>query len=96
MALLPRFQADAEPVLRWIATPVPVPAAEMWLDVHRENRQVPRVRTVLNLLAEAVHSPAAIFGLAGLTGEAEEAADRDDRPPPAAFVQAGISTLSMT
>ena len=54
LALLPRFRADAEPALRRIRVPVPVPAAEIWLGVHRENRQVPRVRTVLDIIAEAV------------------------------------------
>lgn len=61
LALLPRFRADAEPALKRIATPTPVPAAEIWIGVHRENRQVPRVRTVLDLVAEAVHSRAAIL-----------------------------------
>ena len=37
----------------------PVPAAEIWLGVHRENRQVPRVRTVLDCIAEAVRGRAA-------------------------------------
>jgi DNA-binding transcriptional LysR family regulator len=61
LALLPRFRADAEPALHRIATPTPVPSAEIWLGVHRENRPVPRVRTVLDCIAEAVRSRAAIL-----------------------------------
>ncbi len=61
LALLPRFRADAEPALRRIRTPVPVPSAEIWLGVHRENRQVPRVRTVLDIIAEAVRNRVAML-----------------------------------
>lgn len=61
LALLPRFRADTEPALRRIATPTPVPSAEIWLGVHRENRQVPRVRTVLDIIAEAVRSRAGLL-----------------------------------
>ncbi len=61
LALLPCFRADTEPALRRIRTPAPVPAAEIWLGVHRENRQVPRVRTVLDLIAEAVRSRGAML-----------------------------------
>ncbi len=61
LALLPRFRADAEPALRRIRTPAPVPSAEIWLGVHRENRRVPRVRTVLDVIAEAVRNRAAML-----------------------------------
>ena len=61
LALLPRFRADREPALRRIDTPAPVPAAEVWLGVHRENRQVPRVRAVLDCIAEAVRGRAALL-----------------------------------
>jgi DNA-binding transcriptional LysR family regulator len=56
LALLPRFRADAEPALHRIATPTPIPTAEIWLGVHRENRGVPRVRRVLDCIADAVRS----------------------------------------
>ena len=59
IALLPRFRADAEPALRRIATPVPAPPAEIWLGAHQENRQVPRVRAVLDCIAEVVRGKAA-------------------------------------
>ncbi len=61
LALLPRFRADAEPALRRISTPTPVPPAEIWLGVHRENRHVPRVRTVLDTIATAVRSRAELL-----------------------------------
>lgn len=56
LALLPRFRADAEPALRRIPTATPVPSADIWLGVHRENRAIPRVRIVLDLIAETVRS----------------------------------------
>jgi len=46
---------------------VPVPSAEIWLGVHRENRQVPRVRTVLDIIAEAVRSRAALLNPSEVT-----------------------------
>ena len=53
-ALLPRFRGDAEPTLRRIETGVPIPAADISLAVHRENRHSPRVRTVLDCIFETV------------------------------------------
>lgn len=61
LALLPRFRADAEPGLRRLETPMPIPPAEIWLGVQHENRQVPRVRAVLDCLADAVRSRAALL-----------------------------------
>lgn len=61
LALLPRFRADAEPALHRLRTPVPIPSAEIWLGVHRENRDVPRVRMVLDCIAEAVRSRASVL-----------------------------------
>ena len=48
LAVLPRFRADAEPALRRLATCVPIPDAEVYLAVHRENRDFPRLRVVLD------------------------------------------------
>ncbi len=61
LAILPRFRADAEPALHRIGTHVPVPSADIWLGVHRENRDVPRVRAVLDCVAEAVRSRASVL-----------------------------------
>ena len=54
LAVLPRFRADAEPSLRLVVTHAPVPGAEIWLGVHRDNRDVPRVRAVLDHVVAAV------------------------------------------
>ena len=54
LALLPRFRADTEPGLCLISTIVPPPPAEIWLAVHRDNRQLPRVRAVLDLIASTI------------------------------------------
>ena len=54
LALLPRFRADAEPALRLITTPSLVPPANVWLGVHRDSRSIPRVRVVMDCIAEAV------------------------------------------
>ena len=69
LALLPRFRADAEPGLRRISTPTPVPLAEVWLGVHRENRRVPRVRTVLDAIAAAVRGRANLLNPAAAVSE---------------------------
>ena len=61
LALLPRFRADAEPALRRIDTPAPAPPAEIWLGAHHENRQVPRVRAVLDCIAEVVRGKAVML-----------------------------------
>ena len=53
-AVLPRFRADAEPALRPVATATPVPNADIWLGVHRENRDVARIRMVMDHLTGAV------------------------------------------
>jgi len=74
LALLPRFRAEAEPALRRIATPAPVPPAEVWLGVHGENRRLSRVRTVLDCIAEAVRSRAAMLNPSEPAGGAAHAA----------------------
>lgn len=61
LALLPRFRGDAEPALRRINTPAPIPYARISLGVHRENRHVPRIRTVLDCIAEAVRARARVL-----------------------------------
>ena len=61
IAILPGFRADREPGLRRIVTAEAVPRADIWLGVHRGNRHVPRVRVVLDCIAEAVRGQAAIL-----------------------------------
>lgn len=69
LALLPRFRADTEPALRRVMTPEPVPASEIWLGVHAENRQVPRVRAVLDCIAEVVRAKATLLNPADVMAE---------------------------
>ena len=69
LALLRRFRADAEPALRRIATPAPVPTAAIWLGVHREDRATPRVRAVLDCVAEAVRRQSAALNPGETAGE---------------------------
>jgi DNA-binding transcriptional LysR family regulator len=61
LAVLPRFRADAEPTLHRILTVTRIPSAEIWLGVHRENRPVPRIRTVLDCITNAVRSRADVL-----------------------------------
>jgi DNA-binding transcriptional LysR family regulator len=56
LAVLPRFRADAEPSLRRLFTAVPIPDAEIFLAVHRDNRDVPRLRVVLDGIANAIRT----------------------------------------
>jgi DNA-binding transcriptional LysR family regulator len=53
LALLPCFRADREAALRRLDTPAPAPAGEIWMAVHRDRRHMPRVRAVLDTIAEA-------------------------------------------
>ena len=56
LAVLPRFRADAEPSLRRLNTAAPIPEADIFLAVHRENRDVPRLRVVLDDIANTVRT----------------------------------------
>ena len=56
LAVLPRFRADAEPLLRRFTTTAPIPDAEIYLAVHRENRDVPRLRVVLDYIAKTIRT----------------------------------------
>lgn len=61
LAVLPRFRADPEVGLRRVATAAPIPAADIWLSVHRENRDIARVRMVIDCVAGAVRSRSAVL-----------------------------------
>ena len=54
LACLARFRADQEDGLVRLAIPPPVPSASIWLVVHRDNRQTPRIRAVLTHITERV------------------------------------------
>jgi DNA-binding transcriptional LysR family regulator len=52
LVCLPARLANAHPELRAIATPTPVPSRDVWLGFHRDSRAIPRVRGVVDFLAE--------------------------------------------
>lgn len=54
LALLPNFRADCHRTLCRVPARTAPPVAEIWLAVHRDNRDVPRVRAVLDCIAETV------------------------------------------
>lgn len=53
VAILPRYVGDAEPRLRHVPMPHE-PAEPIWLTVHRDLKQTPRVRAVLDYLIETL------------------------------------------
>jgi DNA-binding transcriptional LysR family regulator len=56
LACLARFRADGEDGLTHLTVPSPIPAVGLWLAVHRDNRQTPRIRVVLTHIAECVRN----------------------------------------
>ncbi|MGX4801863.1 LysR family transcriptional regulator [Bradyrhizobium guangdongense] len=52
LACLPQCLARAYPALRAIATATPIPSRDVWLGFHRDTRAIPRVRSVVDFLAE--------------------------------------------
>ncbi|WP_206734370.1 LysR family transcriptional regulator [Bradyrhizobium zhanjiangense] len=52
LVCLPARLAGAYPQLRAIETPAPVPSRDVWLGFHRDTRGIPRVRGVVDFLAE--------------------------------------------
>ncbi|WP_408837254.1 LysR substrate-binding domain-containing protein [Acidisphaera sp. L21] len=58
VALLPRFRGDAEPTLRRVHAPVAIPGTNIRLAVHRDNRQTPCIRVVLDCVTDALRNRA--------------------------------------
>jgi len=54
MACLPRVVGDRTPGLRLLRPPSAAPERTLWLGVHRDTRNAPRVRAVATFLAEAL------------------------------------------
>jgi DNA-binding transcriptional LysR family regulator len=55
MAYLPRFHADEVPgLLRINETPTPAPVVDLWLAVHKDSRDIRRIRTVIQIITDAV------------------------------------------
>jgi DNA-binding transcriptional LysR family regulator len=59
LACLARFHADPVPNLHRLMTPIPAPATNIWLAVHKDSRGTPRVRAALSAIAEAVRAHSA-------------------------------------
>jgi len=60
LAILPCYLGDADDSLRRVDTPEP-PTQTLWLTVHRDLRQMPRVRAVLDFLVASVKTDEALF-----------------------------------
>lgn len=56
LACLARFRADREDGLDRLETPSPVPSAGIWLVVHRDSRNTPRIRVTLTHITEYVRA----------------------------------------
>ncbi len=56
LACLARFRADHEPGLVRLDPPLPAPTTGIWLVVHKDNRDTPRIRAVMTHIADCVHS----------------------------------------
>jgi DNA-binding transcriptional LysR family regulator len=76
LACLARFRADTEPSLVRLAVPSPIPSADLFLVVHRDNRQIARIRVALTHITEWVRRQAG--NLLPADGAAE--ASRDEGP----------------
>ena len=55
MACLARFRADMEPRLTRLPVPTEPPNANLYLLVHKDNRDTPRIRVVLTHIAECIY-----------------------------------------
>lgn len=54
LAALPRFMGDTDPRLRRVEVAKPAPSRDLWLLVHADLRRSPRVRAVLDFVADIV------------------------------------------
>ena len=55
IAVLPRYLGDAEPALRHLPMPHE-PTEAIWITVHKDLRQTPRVRVVLDHLRQCLEA----------------------------------------
>jgi DNA-binding transcriptional LysR family regulator len=60
VAVLPRYLGDADPSLQHLPMPAE-PSTPLWLTVHRDLKQTPRVRAVLDFLAQTLKDDAALL-----------------------------------
>ena len=54
LACLPRYLADDHPPLARLSTPTPAPDRGIWVGVHQDLRDTPRIRAVLEILGEQI------------------------------------------
>ncbi|MDQ3033884.1 MAG: LysR family transcriptional regulator [Myxococcota bacterium] len=60
VAVLPRYLGDPDPMLRHVPMP-DEPRQPVWITVHRDLKDAPRVRVVLDFLAERLQSDRALL-----------------------------------
>lgn len=60
VAVLPRYLGDADPALRHVPMPEE-PSEQVWLTVHKDLKRTPRVRALLDFLAETLKNDAPIL-----------------------------------
>lgn len=60
LAVLPRYLGDAEPALRLVPMPSP-PTERVWLTVHQDLKDTPRIRVLLDFLVERLKRDAAVL-----------------------------------
>lgn len=61
VTILPCYLGDTDPSLRRIGRPLPEVTADQWLLVHRDLRDAPRVRGVMDKLVALFHSQRALI-----------------------------------
>jgi DNA-binding transcriptional LysR family regulator len=59
LACLPCYLGDPEPDLVRLTAARVAPTRDIWLGVHRDTRHVPRIRAVLDALAQEIHAASA-------------------------------------
>jgi DNA-binding transcriptional LysR family regulator len=65
IALLPCYLGDADPALRRLGAPLPEVTADQWLLVHRDLRDLPRVRAMMDSLVRLFQEERATLEGAG-------------------------------
>lgn len=61
LSVLPCYLGDADPALARVGAPVEEVATDQWLLVHRDLRDLPRVRAVMDALVELFHEERALI-----------------------------------
>jgi DNA-binding transcriptional LysR family regulator len=61
LVVLPRCMGDAMSSLRRLQPPSPVPSREVWLGYHQDMRQTPRIRVLVDFLADELRRRAPVL-----------------------------------